>query len=136
VRGRRPGLGILNPSTDSTLRCGLEDFGIFKPACWLQASNQGAFPLPPPIAAPPAPSGAALTMAPASGEAAQSTIDALITQGVTASQAQQSQFFQNVNPAPGLLDNLAAAANDPNTTLLWWAFGIGAVIVGFSLLRK
>lgn len=126
------GLGILNPSQDPTLDCSLEAFGVFKPACWVQVLNQGAFPAPPAIAPPLAPTGGVLWRAPASGAEAQQTVADVSGASVAAGQQQQQQFFQTVGTSGGLLDTLAAAANDPAASLLMWGLGIGAALLFLS----
>lgn len=86
--------------------------------------------VPPPISPPPAPSGNALTQAPASADAANALIDEIVSQGVQQSQ-QAQQAFSNSQAS-------ASAVNlfDPSTWTVWiWLAVIAAGFVGFKFLQ-
>jgi hypothetical protein len=139
---------VLNPTAGSSLDCGLFAGGVFQKACWClqfpslcsSADYQAAVALAnpdlvyAPIQQPPvvgAPTGTAATVAPASGQQAQETINQLLAEQMT---AQQAGDAATVAQTQASLDAIAASQPSLASATNWWLYiGIAAVAV-FALV--
>lgn len=135
------GMGdVLNPTAGTALDCGLFAFGVFKPECWClsypslcsKSDYTAAYTLAhpeviAPIQAPPtvgAPAGSELTVPPASGQAAQQTVDELLAQQAADWQAQNAatiaQTQANLDQVGAQYDAITASSGIP---WYWWLAG-------------
>lgn len=131
------GMGdILNPTAGTALNCGLFAGGVFKKECWCleypslcsEADYVASRALADPsvyaaLQAPPvvgAPTGAALTTPPASGEQAQAQVDAILAQQVSDWQAQNMGTMQQTQSG---LDQFAADFQAATSGISWWLIG-------------
>jgi len=88
--------------------------------CWVASPSEwAAYPTPPAPLPPTAPTGSVLTVPPASGAEAQSTVNQLVAQTTAANQQQASDFFSTVQGLP--------------STLSWGAL-LGIGVAGAALL--
>lgn len=100
-RWRNRGLGedLREDSSGNVIDCDLWS-NFFQSVCWIPGATvtTPVLPEPPIPASPGAPSGSALTVPPASGAEAQSTVDALVTAAGQQTQA-NTQSFYNALPS-------------------------------------
>ena len=138
---------VLNPTAGTALDCGLFAGGVFKPECWCldfpslcsQADYTAAYEMAhpetiAPVQAPPpvgSPVGSALIVPPASGESAQQTIDALLTQQMKAWKAQNQATMADTQAAIDAVGKQYAQLTSPSTWpwYLWLGLGLGVFAV-------
>ena len=128
--------------------CRIWEFGAFKPQCWCldhpalcspdqyKAAIAWAYPgdvyvpMPkPPV--PAAPTGAALTVPPASGEQAQATVDEILAAQMREWQARNAQAMQETEANIEAIDTSDAGISNllPKLELPTWAW---VALAGFS----
>jgi hypothetical protein len=151
----RSGLAdVLDPQAGSSLDCGFFGGGVFNEACWclefpslcsadkykaaVALANPDivyAQPLPPPPVA--APTGAALTVPPASGEQAAQTVNDLLAQQEAAWQAQNARTMAET---AGNLKNIQQPQNGGVPMWVWIGLAgiavFGVVAIGAGSPRR
>lgn len=94
------------------------------PSCWgwthtlVYGDKYPSTPMPPAVGST-LPDGSAIPAVPASGQAASDTVQAITNQQILDTQAQNQQFFEDLNPQVNL---------EP-TSIPWWVWALGGVAV-------